>query len=145
MSHLETLDAVARFSFLSQDIKHGVNQLCSLGVVTLRPVITGSSLSEHEVVRAEKLTERTSSHGVHGSRLQIHQNRTRHVSSSSSFVKIHTNSLQLQIGISSVCPSRIDTMLIGDDFPELSSDLIAALASLNVNDFSHIFLFFEMQ
>ena len=31
----------------------------------------------------------------------------------------------------------IITVLIGDDFPELCSDLVAALASLEVDDFSH--------
>ena len=29
------------------------------------------------------------------------------------------------------------TVLIGDDFPELCSDLVAALAGLEVDDFSH--------
>ena len=29
------------------------------------------------------------------------------------------------------------TVLIGDDFPELCSDLVSALAGLEVDDFSH--------
>jgi hypothetical protein len=28
-------------------------------------------------------------------------------------------------------------VLVGDDFPELGTDLVTALASLNVDDFSH--------
>jgi hypothetical protein len=28
-------------------------------------------------------------------------------------------------------------VLIGDDFPELGTNLVTALSSLNVNDFSH--------
>jgi hypothetical protein len=28
-------------------------------------------------------------------------------------------------------------VLVGDDFPELSTDLVAALASLDMNDFTH--------
>ena len=31
----------------------------------------------------------------------------------------------------------VDSVLVGDDFPELGSDLISALTGLNVNDFSH--------
>lgn len=31
----------------------------------------------------------------------------------------------------------VDTVLIGDNFPELGSNLVSALAGLNVNDFSH--------
>jgi hypothetical protein len=30
-------------------------------------------------------------------------------------------------------------VFVGDHLPELGSDLVAALASLNVNDFSHKF------
>jgi hypothetical protein len=31
----------------------------------------------------------------------------------------------------------VDSVLVRDDFPELSSDLVTALAGLNVNDLSH--------
>jgi hypothetical protein len=31
----------------------------------------------------------------------------------------------------------VDSVLIADDFPELGPDLVAALAGLQVNDFSH--------
>lgn len=33
--------------------------------------------------------------------------------------------------------SGVDTVFIGDDLPELGSDLVAALSCLNVYDFSH--------
>jgi hypothetical protein len=29
-------------------------------------------------------------------------------------------------------------VLVGDDFPELGTDLVTALSSLNVNNFSHV-------
>ena len=32
---------------------------------------------------------------------------------------------------------RVDAVLIGDDFPELGADLVAALAGLDVNKFPH--------
>ena len=35
-----------------------------------------------------------------------------------------------------VSSSGVNTMFIGDDFPELGTDLVTALSSLNVNDFS---------
>merc|ERR1712100_683945 len=47
---LEALEAIARFGFLAHDIKDGVNQLSTLGVVTLGPVVTSTSLAEDEVV-----------------------------------------------------------------------------------------------
>jgi hypothetical protein len=58
---LETLEAVAALSFLSNDIEDGVDQLSTLGVVALSPVVTGSTLTEDEVVWSEKLTEGASS------------------------------------------------------------------------------------
>ena len=59
MGDLETLEAIATFGFFSDDIEDGVDELSSLGVMTLGPVVTGTSLSEYEVVGSEKLTEWT--------------------------------------------------------------------------------------
>ena len=36
---------------------------------------------------------------------------------------------------------RVNTVLVGDDLPELGTDLVAALASLDVNNFAHEFVF----
>merc|ERR1712151_643346 len=47
---LESLKAVATFSFLTDDIEDGVDELSTFGVVTLGPVVSGTSLSEDEVV-----------------------------------------------------------------------------------------------
>ena len=39
----------------------------------------------------------------------------------------------------------VDSVLVADDLPELGADLVSALTSLDVNDFSHeIFLVFEI-
>jgi hypothetical protein len=35
------------------------------------------------------------------------------------------------------------TVLVGDDLPELGTDLVTALASLDVNDLAHLCAFFE--
>jgi hypothetical protein len=32
----------------------------------------------------------------------------------------------------------VHTVLVGDDLPELGANLVTALATLNVNDFSHL-------
>jgi hypothetical protein len=47
--------------------------------MALGPVVTSTRLSEDKVVRAEELTERTSTDRVHGTRLQIYENGTRNV------------------------------------------------------------------
>ena len=64
---LETLEAVATFSFFSDDIEDGVDEFGTFSVMTFGPVVTSTSLSEHEVVGSEKLSERSGSDGVHGS------------------------------------------------------------------------------
>merc|ERR1719409_2316062 len=62
---LEALEAVAALSLLADDVEDGVDELSTLGVVTLGPVVTSAGLTEDEVVGSEELTEGTSTDGVH--------------------------------------------------------------------------------
>merc|ERR1712057_48961 len=57
VGELEALEAIAGLGLLTDDVKHGVDELGALGVVSLGPVVTGSGLAEDEVVGAEELTE----------------------------------------------------------------------------------------
>merc|ERR1711988_1646622 len=61
---LEALKAIATLSLLTDDIEDGVNELSTLGVVALGPVVTGTGLAEDEVVGAEELTEGAGTDGV---------------------------------------------------------------------------------
>ena len=107
--------------------------------MTLGPVVSGSGLSEDEVVRSEELTEGSSSDGVHGSWFKIHKDSSGDVSSSSSFVVVDIDSLELEIGVAVVGTCWVDSVLVGDDLPELGTDLVSALTSLDVDDFSHVY------
>jgi hypothetical protein len=62
---LESLEAVASFGFLSDNVEDGVNEFSTFGVMSLSPVVTGTSLSENEVIGSEELSKRSSSYGVH--------------------------------------------------------------------------------
>ena len=135
---LETLEAIASFGFLSDDIEDGVDKLGTLGVMTLGPVVTGTGLSEDEVVWSEELSEWSSSDGVHGSWLKIHEDGSWDVSSTSGLVVVDVDSLELEIGVTVVGTGRVNTVLVGDDLPEFGTDLVTALSSLDVNDFSHL-------
>jgi hypothetical protein len=73
---LETLEAVAALSFAADNIENLVDQLGTLSVVTLCPVITSTRLTENEVVRAEELSERSGTDSVHGTRLQVDEDGT---------------------------------------------------------------------
>ena len=135
---LETLKAIATLSFLSDNIEDGVDELGSLGVMTLGPVVTGTGLSEDEVIWSEELTEWSSSDGVHGSWLEIHEDGSWDVSSSGGLVVVNVDSLELEIGITVIGTGWVNSVLVGDDLPELGTDLVTALTSLDVNDFSHL-------
>ena len=76
VSELEALQTVATLGLLADHIEASINELSALGVVTFRPVVSGSALAEHEIIRAEDLTERSWSDRVHGARLQVQQYRT---------------------------------------------------------------------
>jgi len=138
VGNLETLKAIATFSFFSDDIEDGVDKFGTLGVVTLGPVVTGTSLSEDEVVWSEELSEWSGSDGVHGSWLKIHEDASWDVSSTGGLVVVNVDSLELEVGVTMVGTSWVNTVLIGDDLPELGTDLVTALTSLNVDNFSHL-------
>jgi hypothetical protein len=134
---LETLEAIATFSFLSNNIEYRINKFSTFSIMSLSPIVTSTSLSENKVVRSEELTERSSSNRVHGSRFEIHKNSSWYESTASSFVIVNINSFELKIRVTMISTCWIDTVFIGDDFPEFSTDLVTALTSLDVNKFSH--------
>ena len=139
VSDLETLEAVASFSFFSGNIEDWVNEFSSFSVMSLGPVVSGSGLSEDKIVRSEKLTEWSCSNRVHCSWLKIHKDSSWDVSSSSGFIVINIDSLKLKIRVTMVRTCGVNTMLIRDNLPELSSDLVTALTTLYVNNLSHPF------
>ena len=67
MAQLKSLKAITTFGLLANDIKHGVDQLSSLSVVTFSPVVSCSSLAEDKVVWTEQLAKRSGTNTVHSS------------------------------------------------------------------------------
>jgi len=133
VDELESLKAVAALSLLTDDIQDGVDQFGTLSVVTLGPVVTSSGLTENEVIGTEELTEGTGTDGVHGTGLQVHEDGTGDVTSTGGLVEVDVDPLQLEIGISVVGTGRVNSVLVGNDLPEFGTDLVTALASLDVN------------
>jgi hypothetical protein len=137
VSELKTLKAIARLGLLSHNIQNTVDELGSLGVVTFGPVVTGTGLTEDEVVWSEDLTEWTGSNGVHGTWLEIDEDGSWNVFTAGGFVVVDVDSLELEIGVAMVGSGWVDSVFVGDDFPEFGTDLVTALAGLKVDDFSH--------
>jgi hypothetical protein len=75
---LETLEAVATLGLAAHDIKDLVDQLGTLGVMTLCPVVTSTRLAKDEVVGAEQLAKGTGADGVHGTGLEVDKDGTGH-------------------------------------------------------------------
>ena len=134
---LEALKAVTALSLLTDDIEDGVNELSTFGVMSLGPVVTGAGLAEHEVVGAEELSEGSSADGVHGAGLEIHEDGAGDVTATGSLVVVDVDTLELEVGVAMVRTGRVNSMLVRDDFPELGTDLVTALASLDVDKFTH--------
>jgi hypothetical protein len=59
---LESLQAIASFGLFSDYVQDGIDQFGSFSVMTLGPVVSCSGLSENEVIRSEKLSERSGSY-----------------------------------------------------------------------------------
>jgi hypothetical protein len=53
-------------------------------------------------------------------------------------IEVNVDAFKLQIRISVVRPGRVDSVLITNNLPKLGSDLIATLASLDVDDLTHL-------
>merc|ERR1712178_220777 len=132
VAELEALETTARLGLLADDVEDGVDELSTLGVVTLSPVVTSTSLTEDKVVWAEELTEWASADRVHGTGLEVHEDGTRHVTAASGLIVVHVDTLQLEVGVTVVGAGWINAVLIGDDLPELGTDLVTALAALDV-------------
>jgi hypothetical protein len=96
---LETLEAIAIFSFFSNDVENRVNELSTLSVTTNGPVVTSTSSTEDKVVGSEELIERSSTDRVHGSWLKIHEDSTWDISTTNDLVVMNVDSLKLEIRV----------------------------------------------
>ena len=137
VADLETLEAVAGLGLLAADVEDGVDELGAFSIMTLRPIISRTCLSEDEVVGAEDLAVGAGADGVHGAGLEIHKNRAGHVASTSGFVEVDVDAFELKIGVSLVGAGGVNSMFVRNHFPEFRANLITALATLNTNDFTH--------
>ena len=137
MGDLETLETVAALGLLTSDIKHGIDKFGALSVMTFGPVVTCTSLPKNKVIRSKELAKWSGSNRIHGTWLEVHQNCSRDISTSRSLIVVDIDPLKLKIGVSVISTGWVNTMLVGNNFPELGTDLVAALTSLDMDDFSH--------
>ena len=88
-------------------------------VVALGPVVSGSGLSENEVVWPEDLSVGSGADRVHGAGLQVDEDGAGDVLAAGRLIVVHVDALELQVRVSLVGAGGVDAVLVGDDFPEL--------------------------
>ena len=76
MRDLEALKAIAAFGLATHNVKDLIYQLCTLGIMTLGPVVTSTGLAKDKVIGSEELAERTSADSIHGTRFEIDEDCT---------------------------------------------------------------------
>jgi hypothetical protein len=96
---LETLEAVAALGLTADNVENLVDELGTLCVVTLRPVVTSTRLAEDEVVGTEKLAEGAGADSVHCTRLQVDKDSTGHKLVARSLQAVSTRGLPIGGGV----------------------------------------------
>jgi hypothetical protein len=137
VDELEALESIAGLGLLTDDVEDGLGEFLTLGVVALSPVVASAALAEDEVVWAEELTVLAGTDGVHGTWLEVDKDSTWDVLAAGGLVVVDVDALELEIAVAVVAAGWVNAVFVGDDLPELSADLVAALASLDVNDFTN--------
>ena len=123
VAQLETLEAIAALR-LPHHIQHRVDELCTLRVVSLHPIVARASLSEHKVVWPEQPSGRSRTDAVHGS--------------GSNFMRIarsdhRWHALQLEVRVTVLRAHVVDAVLVRDGVPGLGLDLTA----LDMDELTH--------
>lgn len=62
-----------------------------------------TSLTKDKVIRTKELPEWTSTDRIHRARLQIHEDCTWHVASTSCLIEVNVDTFKLQVRVSMVC------------------------------------------
>jgi len=91
----------------------------SIGIITFINPLSKIRQTEDEIIRTEKLTKRTSTNTIHCARLQVYQYGTGHILATRGFIVVNVDTLKLKVRITMVRTSRINTMFVGNHFPEL--------------------------
>jgi hypothetical protein len=77
---LKSLKDIATFTLLADTLHNRIYEFSTLGVVTLGPVVTSSTLAKDEIIGTEKTSEGSSANGIHGTGLKISEDGTGNVS-----------------------------------------------------------------
>src|SRR5210317_1861301 len=113
MSDLEPLEQITCLSLLTCNIHNSIDQFGTLGIVSLGPIISSTTLTKNKVIRSEYTPEWTGTDSIHSARFKIGQDGTGDVSATLTLVEVHIDPLELIIIISLILSGSIDTVFLG--------------------------------
>ena len=87
--------------------------------MTLGPVVSSAGLAEDEVIWSEDLAEWSRADRVHCSGLQIDEDGSWNVLAAGSLIVVHIDALELEVRIAVVASCWVNSVLVGNHFPEL--------------------------
>lgn len=92
-----------------------------ISLTSFRPVVTSTVLAEHKVVRAEQVAERTRADGIHGTRLEIDEDRAGNILVRAGLVVVYRDTLELEVIVAGVVAVLVEPVLVRDNLPELDT------------------------
>lgn len=104
---LESLEAVATLGLTTDNVDDLVDQLGTLSVMALGPVVSSTGLPENEVVGTEELAKGARTDRVHGTGLEINEDGTGNILVSGGFVEVNIHALQLEVRSAIVAVYRV--------------------------------------
>jgi hypothetical protein len=87
--------------------------------MSFSPVVSGTGLSEDKIVWSEDLSVWAGPNRIHGSRFEINENSSWNILPTRGFVVVDINTFQLEVGVSMISSRGVDSVLVGNDLPEL--------------------------
>ena len=81
-------------------------------LTSFRPVVTRTTLTEHEVVRPEQVAERTRPDRVHGSGLEVDEDGTGNVLVRADFVVVDVDTLELEVVVALVQAIAVNPVFV---------------------------------
>lgn len=122
MCQLESLQTITRLRLLPHHIQHRIHQFGTFSVMSLSPIVSGTALSEHKIVRSEDLAEWSGTDRVHGAGFEIDENGTGYVFAAGRLIVVNVDAFELEVGVAVVGAGGVDAVLVGDDLPELEGN-----------------------
>ena len=143
MEHKESLETSALISKLSNSVKAKINNFLSNGVVTSGEVVGGIFLSGDQLLGVEELSVGSGSDFVDDSGLEIEEDGSGDVLSSSGFGEEGVEGIITATDgfVRGHLTIRLDSVFKTEEFPAGITDLNTSLTNVNGDNLSHVFFF----